>query len=133
MQNKNSLLRAHLIFGSPKGAGKDGPAQSESASGAERCEQHAILGVIKPQIDYPEGIKSFSPRLRVAKQSHLGSSNNKFIKAPQISPAIFLLHPIPLESLLHQQGVTMYQGGPHPTKIAVDAPARALVVSSHAS
>ena len=26
------------------------------------------------------------------------------LKAPQISPTIFLLHPIPLESLLHQQG-----------------------------
>jgi hypothetical protein len=26
------------------------------------------------------------------------------IKAPQISPTIFLLHPIPLEFLLHQQG-----------------------------
>jgi hypothetical protein len=32
-------------------------------------------------------------------------------KAPQISPRIFLLHPVPLESLLPKR-VTMYRGAP---------------------
>lgn len=35
------------------------------------------------------------------------------LKAPKISPKIFLLHPIPLESLIPTQGDTMCRGGPN--------------------
>ena len=34
------------------------------------------------------------------------------LKTPKISPTIFLLHPIPLESLLHQQGGHDVPGAP---------------------
>ena len=61
----------------PYGATGTSPGQSESARPALGCEQPAILGVIEPRIDYPEGTKSFSPRLRGT--SYLGSSNNRFI------------------------------------------------------